>query len=103
MKSYDLQVEIGGLRNLSIILFGVIDSRFGRQQYDTNRDGRVSRHEYTEYTNLHTPTLYALSHALYDIYDVDNDHHLDLHDFENFFRLLDSNADNMVNEDEFVR
>merc|ERR1711915_453217 len=71
--------------------------------YDTNKDGRVSRHEYTSFTDQHTPSLHALSHALYDIYDVDNDHHLDKHDFENFFQLIDADGNDIIDEGEFIQ
>ncbi|KAL3871812.1 hypothetical protein ACJMK2_039784 [Sinanodonta woodiana] len=63
---------------------------------DSNHDGRVSRHEYMSYVDLHTPTLHDLSHALYDDYDVDHDNHLDEHDFQNFFNLMDTDKDHRV-------
>ncbi|KAL3871813.1 hypothetical protein ACJMK2_039785 [Sinanodonta woodiana] len=69
--------------------------------YDTNHDGRVTRHEYTSYVNLHTPTLHDLSHALYDDYDVDSDHHLDEHDFDNLFSMMDVDMDRRVSVHEW--
>ncbi|GFO18159.1 calcium binding protein 2 [Plakobranchus ocellatus] len=69
--------------------------------YDINGDGRVTRHEYTSYVDLHTPTLHALSHALYDIYDSDKDHHLDHHDYDNLFAMMDKDNDGIVQEMEF--
>ncbi|XP_012943867.1 uncharacterized protein LOC101845039 [Aplysia californica] len=71
--------------------------------YDTNGDGRVSRHEYTSFVDLHSPTLHSLSHALYDIYDVDGDHHLDKHDYDNFYALIDGDGDGTVEEIEFIK
>merc|ERR1711874_763840 len=73
------------------------------KDYDTNGDGRVSRHEYTGYVDLHSPNLHDLSHALYDIYDVDGDHHLDKHDFDNLYALIDGDADGIVEEIEFIK
>ncbi|KAK3756839.1 hypothetical protein RRG08_048885 [Elysia crispata] len=70
--------------------------------YDTNGDGRVTRHEYTSYVDLHTPTLHDLSHALYDIYDSDNDHHLDKHDYDMLFSIMDADSDGIVQEMEFT-
>ncbi|KAH9500028.1 hypothetical protein Btru_076188, partial [Bulinus truncatus] len=78
-----------------------IDSSFRR--YDVNDNGRVSRSEYTTYINTNEPTLYDLSHALYDIYDVDSDDQLDLHDYENFFGLIDGDGNGQVSHYEFVR
>jgi len=78
-----------------------LDATF--KDYDTNGDGRVSRQEYTSYTDLHSPTLHDLSHALYDIYDVDGDHHLDKHDFDNLYALIDGDADGIVEEIEFIK
>ncbi|XP_059162791.1 uncharacterized protein LOC131946158 [Physella acuta] len=71
--------------------------------YDTDGDGRITRHEYTSYVDTHVPALSPLSHALYDIYDVDGDHHLDEHDFVNFFSLIDGNGNGIVSEAEFIR
>ncbi|XP_059162581.1 uncharacterized protein LOC131945964 [Physella acuta] len=85
---------------------GYIDIRELNQsfvQYDTNGDNRVTRNEYTNYINEHSPTLHSLSHALYDIYDVDGDHNLDHHDYDNFFRLMDGNDDGLISKDEYVR
>ncbi|XP_059162792.1 uncharacterized protein LOC131946159 [Physella acuta] len=71
--------------------------------YDTDGDGRITRHEYTSYVDTHSPALHPLSHALYDIYDVDGDHHLDEHDFNNFFSLMDGDGNGIVSAEEFIR
>ncbi|XP_059162576.1 uncharacterized protein LOC131945959 [Physella acuta] len=71
--------------------------------YDTNNNGRISRLEYTNYIDNHNPALHPLSHALYDIYDVDSDDQLDHHDFDNFFALMDSDDNQIVSHYEFVR
>lgn len=55
-------------------------------------DGRVSRHEYTEYVTLSTPSLHEFSHALYDDYDVSGDHHLDKHDYDMYYAKLDADG-----------
>ncbi|CAL1543423.1 unnamed protein product [Lymnaea stagnalis] len=73
------------------------------RQYDVNHNNRVSRQEYTSYVDAHQPSLHVLSHALYDIYDVDSDDQLDHHDFDNFFALLDGDANGLVSHFEFVR
>ena len=52
-------------------------------------DGRESRQEYTSYICDHNPALYQLSHYLYDEYDVNGDHHLELVDYEGFHALMD--------------
>ncbi|CAL1543419.1 unnamed protein product, partial [Lymnaea stagnalis] len=80
-----------------------LDLSIPTQYYDEDRNGRVSRHEYTDYIDLHTPALHSISHALYDVYDVDSDHQLDHHDFENFFSLMDGNDNGVVSHEEFVR
>ncbi|XP_059162793.1 uncharacterized protein LOC131946160 [Physella acuta] len=71
--------------------------------YDTDGDGRITRHEYTTYVDAHSPALHPLSHALYDIYDVDGDHHLDEHDFDNFYGLMDTDNNGIVSDDEFIK
>ncbi|XP_059151935.1 calcium-binding protein 1-like [Physella acuta] len=73
------------------------------REYDSNNDGRVTRHEYTLYIDTHNPELHKISHQLYDIYDVDGDHHLDMHDYDNFYTLMEGDGDGVVSQDEFVR
>ncbi|XP_012935838.1 putative uncharacterized protein DDB_G0287457 [Aplysia californica] len=72
-------------------------------KYDTNHDDRISHREYTQHVNASTPALLPLSLELYKIYDVDNDHHLDEHDFNNLFALIDSDSNGRVERSEFVR
>ncbi|KAK0044471.1 serine/threonine-protein kinase fhkB [Biomphalaria pfeifferi] len=78
-----------------------IDESF--RTYDSNNNGRISRTEYTNFVTSHEPTLLDLSHALYDVYDVDSDDQLDHHDFDNFYSLMDGNADGVVSHFEFSR
>ncbi|KAI8783363.1 serine/threonine-protein kinase fhkB [Biomphalaria glabrata] len=80
-----------------------IDATFHGQ--DANNDGRISRHEFVTFTTSHTDDqlLINIANSLYDRYDVDGDHHLDKHDFDNFYTLLDGNANGIVTEEEFVR
>ncbi|KAK7497784.1 hypothetical protein BaRGS_00010918 [Batillaria attramentaria] len=58
-------------------------------KYDANNDGRVSRHEYSNYLQAHEPELVTLGHFLYDEYDADGDHHLEQHDFDIFYQKMD--------------
>ncbi|ESO92785.1 hypothetical protein LOTGIDRAFT_162267 [Lottia gigantea] len=85
-------------------IFERVEINFTFQIYDSNpEDGRVSHAEYTTYINYTTPNLYPLSSELYKIYDVDNDNLLEIHDYDNFFNLMDSDEDQQVTEHEFVR
>ena len=55
-------------------------------------NGKESRHEYTEYVCSANPKLYLLAHYLYDEYDMDNDHTLERHDYDNFFDAMDTDG-----------
>ena len=55
-------------------------------------NGKVSRHEYTEFVCMTAPELYVLSHYLYDMYDFNHDHTLDEPDYILFFPKMDSNG-----------
>nr|KAI8730258.1 putative serine/threonine-protein kinase fhkB [Biomphalaria glabrata] len=92
----DIDKDING-----IIDRNEIDLSF--RHFDTNNNGRISRLEYTAYVTTNEPTLSPVAHALYDVYDVDNDDQLDHHDFDNFFALMDSDGDHRVTHFEFVR
>ncbi|XP_064617096.1 uncharacterized protein LOC135481094 [Liolophura sinensis] len=71
-------------------------------KFDFNRDGRIERLEYACYQyNVH-PDLGNFAHALFDEYDTDNDHHLDMHDIESLSYRMDTNNDGNVVESEFV-
>ncbi|CAL1543424.1 unnamed protein product [Lymnaea stagnalis] len=72
-------------------------------QYDSNHNGRISRLEYTSYVDAQLPQLHALSHGLYDLYDVDNDDQLDHHDYDNFYQLMDGDGNGLVSHFEYVR
>ena len=63
----------------------------------TTGDGRVSRHEYTNYVTATTPELHDFSHALYDDYDVTGDHHLDHVDYDQYYAKLDANGEYFIN------
>ncbi|CAL1543420.1 unnamed protein product [Lymnaea stagnalis] len=105
LKPYNLTAAALFL-NIDLDVSGDIDRPeldLNFKTYDTNNNGRVSRQEYTNYVNSHTPSLVPLHDAFYDIYDVDGDHQLDHHDFDNFFSLMDSTSDGIVSYFEFVR
>ncbi|XP_060606601.1 uncharacterized protein LOC132758912 [Ruditapes philippinarum] len=79
-----------------------IDAVFDK--YDTNGDGRESRHEYTMMICSADPDLYQISHYLYDDYDVNNDHHLEQTDYEGWHKKIDDSGDGngVVTQEEFV-
>ncbi|XP_033762861.1 polcalcin Cup a 4-like isoform X2 [Pecten maximus] len=77
-----------------------IESSFTK--YDENGDGRVSRVEYMDFVDRYTPHLHALGQELYNDYDINKDHHIDLNDFEAYFTKLDTSGDGRVSKDEFV-
>ncbi|XP_055873657.1 uncharacterized protein LOC106058616 [Biomphalaria glabrata] len=74
------------------------------QDFDANGDGRVSFQEYSNYVhnNQHDPEINAFFHALYDVYDVNNDRHVDHDDFLLLYALMDFNDDNVISRQEFV-
>ena len=84
-----------------ILTLSEIDSNF--KTYDRDNDGRITRYEYTSHVDQTSPNLHAFSHALYDLYDVDNDDYLDLHDYESFHGLMDGNGDGILVVTEYVR
>ncbi|XP_045165671.1 uncharacterized protein LOC123529410 [Mercenaria mercenaria] len=77
-----------------------LESSFDK--YDANGDGRESRHEYTEFICMTSPSLYQLSHYLFDEYDMDGDHHLVKADYDHLFDKMDSDGDGSVTPDEFI-
>ncbi|XP_045166151.2 uncharacterized protein LOC123529714 [Mercenaria mercenaria] len=77
-----------------------LESSFDK--YDANGDGKESRHEYTEFICATSPSLYQLSHYLFDEYDMDGDHHLVKTDYDNLFDTMDSDADGNITADEFI-
>ncbi|XP_045208941.1 uncharacterized protein LOC123560848 [Mercenaria mercenaria] len=85
-----------------IMTVAEIDAVFDK--YDTNKDGRESRQEYTTMLCESDPDLFQLSHYLFDDYDVDHDHHLEQHDFEAWHAKIDGggDGDGVVTQDEFV-
>ncbi|XP_041368676.1 uncharacterized protein LOC121383013 [Gigantopelta aegis] len=83
-------------------IFSQLELQQSFRYYDTNGDQRVTRKEYTEYGNHILPELHELTHALYSLYDMDNDHILDLWDYEHLYKLIDSDEDGQVTEAEFV-
>ncbi|XP_052782413.1 uncharacterized protein LOC128218763 [Mya arenaria] len=72
------------------------------RQYDIDHDGKITRHEYTSFVCFLTPTMYQLSHYLFDEFDSDSNHHLDTGDFGNFYHLLDSDHNGTVSLPEWT-
>ncbi|KAL4219594.1 ATP-dependent DNA helicase Q4 [Mactra antiquata] len=77
-----------------------IDAVFAK--YDQNGDGRVSRREYTTMLCDANPALYQISHYLFDAYDVNHDHHLEVEDYEGFHAKMEVDGDGLVSQQEFV-
>jgi len=100
-RTASIMFTISDANRDGILTLTEIDSNF--QTYDRDNDGKISRYEYTSHVDQNSPSLHAFSHGLYDIYDVDNDDVLELHDFESFFKLMDANGDGAVVEPEYVR
>jgi len=71
-------------------------------KYDANGNGRESRHEYTEFVCATTPTLYNLAHYLFDEYDSDGDHSLDIHDYDALYVKMNPDGDGCIDEQEFI-
>eukprot|EP00916_Digyalum_oweni_P000133 GHVL01000183.1.p1 GENE.GHVL01000183.1~~GHVL01000183.1.p1 ORF type:complete len:146 (+),score=7.23 GHVL01000183.1:75-512(+) len=74
------------------------------REYDDvdNPDGIVTREEYVKYQTRHDPELDGLSHELYNVYDVNNDHRLTMDDYDGFYRQMDMDTDDSVTEPEFT-
>ncbi|XP_059162572.1 uncharacterized protein LOC131945955 [Physella acuta] len=71
---------------------------------DSNHDGLISLREYSSYfdANMHDPHVGHIVSSLFLVYDVNNDDHVDHHDFDMMFALADSNGDNLMQKTEFV-
>merc|ERR1712179_389092 len=69
--------------------------------YDINGNGKVSRHEYTEYICRTEPEIYDLSHYLYDMYDFNHDHVIDIPDYDIYFAKMDTNGDGIADYTEY--
>ncbi|KAH3820722.1 uncharacterized protein LOC127880534 [Dreissena polymorpha] len=83
-----------------VITLVELESSFDK--YDANGDGIESRHEYTEYICAVSPSLYQLSHWLFDDYDFNHDHHLTKQDYDSLFAVMDANHDGNVTAEEFI-
>ncbi|XP_052790898.1 uncharacterized protein LOC128224857 [Mya arenaria] len=104
LQPYNLTAEamfiVEDLNQDGIMTVAEIDAVF--EKYDTNGDGKESRHEYTTLICASNPALYQISHYLYDEYDVDGNHQLSLVDYEGFHAKMDTNKDGLLNKEEFV-
>eukprot|EP00105_Crassostrea_gigas_P022544 XP_011442108.1 PREDICTED: uncharacterized protein LOC105338608 [Crassostrea gigas] len=69
--------------------------------YDTNKDGTITRHEYTNLISSQAPDLSSYAHALYDIYDANGDHHLGMQDLDALYSKMDSDGDGTVSKTDF--
>ncbi|CAL1544760.1 unnamed protein product [Lymnaea stagnalis] len=55
------------------------------REYDVNADGSITFHEFSNLVNVnhvHNSQLNHFLHALYHVYDVNNDHHVNHLDFD---------------------
>ncbi|KAH3791480.1 uncharacterized protein LOC127840110 [Dreissena polymorpha] len=104
LRPYDLTAELmfifEDIDQNGIMTVFEFETVFDR--YDSNVDGRLTRSEYTTYICKSDPVQYELSHYLFDEYDVDGDHFLDYHDYDNFYNKMDTSADGLVVKTEFV-
>ncbi|XP_064617088.1 uncharacterized protein LOC135481085 [Liolophura sinensis] len=71
--------------------------------YDFNDDKIIERHEYVCYITRANPLMGHLAQALYDEYDNNNDHKLEVADYDAFYKKMDEDGDNIVTDLEFVR
>lgn len=71
-------------------------------KYDLNGDGFETRYEYTEFICNTTPSLYPLSHYLFDEYNLNNDHVLTDEDYVAMFDNMNPNRDDYITPAEFI-
>ncbi|KAL4226436.1 ATP-dependent DNA helicase Q4 [Mactra antiquata] len=77
-----------------------LESSFDK--YDADGNGVETRREYTEFICATSPSLYQLSHYLFDEYDMNGDHHLRKEDYDALFDTMDIDKDGNVTADEFI-
>lgn len=77
---------------LSDTVFSLIVKPTGQYQWLFSGDGTETRHEYTEFVCATSPSLYQLSHYLFDEYDMNGDHHLRKDDYDNLFLTMDTDS-----------
>nr|XP_022324518.1 uncharacterized protein LOC111125235 [Crassostrea virginica] len=82
-------------------VFSLIELHDVFVHYDTNRDGTITRHEYTNYIGSQVPDLLSFAHALYDIYDANGDHHLGAQDLDVLYKKMDIDGDGTVSKTDF--
>ncbi|XP_062596777.1 uncharacterized protein LOC134258262 isoform X2 [Saccostrea cucullata] len=82
-------------------VFSMVELHDVFAHYDTNRDGQITRHEYTTFIGSQAPDLLSYAHALYDIYDANGDHHLRLADFDALYAKMDMDGDGTVSKADF--
>merc|ERR1711909_8810 len=70
--------------------------------YDSNGDGKISRHEYTETICRLAPQMYGVSHYMYDTYELNHDHTLDTPDIDMIFPIIDTYSDGKVDFNEYL-
>ncbi|CAL1543418.1 unnamed protein product [Lymnaea stagnalis] len=72
-------------------------------EYDGDSDGVTTRQEYTDHVIEFSPTLLAVSLALFSLYDADDDGQLKKNDFDHFYSLMDGNGDGQLTQWEYVQ
>ncbi|XP_069121385.1 uncharacterized protein [Argopecten irradians] len=68
---------------------------------DTNKDGTITRHEYVTAATKDAPDLFEFSHGLFDNFDANGDHHLDLQDTTALYNRMDTDGDGFITKTEF--
>ncbi|XP_041368674.1 uncharacterized protein LOC121383011 isoform X2 [Gigantopelta aegis] len=60
--------------------------------YDTNGDGTITRHEYVNHVQVPSEHVHRYLHALFDIFDVNGDHHFNHHDYHGLYTKMDKDC-----------
>ncbi|KAK7095656.1 uncharacterized protein [Littorina saxatilis] len=72
------------------------------QAFDQNDDGRITRQEFLHHVRQTEPDMVQWYDKLYNTFDMDGDHNLDLHDYIHLYMETDPRNDNTVTEAAFI-
>ncbi|CAL1541654.1 unnamed protein product [Lymnaea stagnalis] len=81
-------------------------SQYFSTVYDSNKDGRVSKQEYTstvEARYASSPELVNVLKNLFSYVDFNNDNHLDAPDYDNLFTTADADKNGLITQQEFAK